>query len=212
VSLEKSGSNLQGYTRYNWQVATGKASTPFDAPVVIREAPAEGVAPVDLPDPEDIFLDYDRRHRFITNLRYFVPSGSGIELLGLHPFGNMSFSATYRYQSGRPYTYDPTGQGLKFNKRAPDNHDLRLRIQKRFQAELASYTVYVEGFNILNEKEYAHWLIFNNEYYADRWNNNRDLILLNDDQGDSGPYGFYDSVRRISNEPRYFRVGLILDF
>ncbi len=30
----------------------------------------------------------------------------------------------------RPYTYDVSGQGLRFNLRTPDEHDLKLRIDK----------------------------------------------------------------------------------
>ena len=42
VNLEKRDGNVRGYIRYNYEAATGKASTDLAAPVAYFEQPAEG--------------------------------------------------------------------------------------------------------------------------------------------------------------------------
>ncbi len=212
ISLESKGTFLNSYVRYNYQVATGKASNAFDAPVTYYERPAAGQAGVDLPDPEDILLDYDRTHRLIFNLQAFTPSTMKPEIFGFRPFSNLSVSATYRYQSGRPFTYDTLGLGLRYNQRMLGENELEARIQKRLDLRGYRFTFYLEGFNLLNSKTYAYGPIFTDENLVERWFSDRENILVNNDDQSSGSLWYYDYGRRISSRPRNFRAGIVFHF
>jgi len=202
LNIEQTIGALRGYVRYNYESATGKSSNSLDAPVTFHEAPAEGVDAIELPDPGDIYMDYDRTHKMVINLRYLTPEDIAI-------IGNMSISATLRYFSGRPYTWDVTGKGLKYNQRTPNESDLRARIEKRFPIGKTNITIYFEGFNLLNQEVYNYSRTFNNDRNTPKWENDRENILVYEEYY---PYTTDQSTYLLTNLPRHFRIGAIVRF
>jgi len=208
VSLEKVGSGLRGYLRYNYEAAKGKSSNDLNAPVNFFETPDPTYGKVKLPDPEDVYLDYDRTHKLLLNLRYSTSKEWGPAILGVHPFGEFSISSTYRLMTGRPYTWDETGQGLKYNKRTPTEHDWRMRIQKKFRFGGTRMTWYFEGFNLLNEKVYHYSRIFADERETARYEQGQNVLIYDE----YAPYTTSQAIYVINNEPRHYRMGLIFEF
>lgn len=209
LSLEKITGNWRGYVRYNYESATGKSSNALDAPVTYYEIPDPKYGSVQLPDPEDVYLDYDRTHKLLFNLRYRTGNKGGIDVFGYRPLADFSISSTFRLNSGRPYTWDETGQGLKFNRRSPDEREWKLRIQKMFRFDLANVTVYAEGFNLLNEKFYHYSRTFDDERETARWHYDRENILI---YNEYEPYTTSQGIYLLRNEPRHYRLGLIFNF
>lgn len=209
VSLEKATGDLRGYVRYNYETATGKSSNELDAPISYFELPAEGQDPVDLPDPEDVYMDYDRTHKAVFNLRYITPKKFGFSIAGVYPLEDISLSSTFRLYTGRPYTFDETGQGLKFNKRTPTERSLRMRLEKRINLNNSVMTIYAEGFNLLNQFVYSYSRTFNNSRNTPKWELDRENILVYDEYE---PFTTSQELYLIGNRSRYFRVGVIYKF
>lgn len=209
VSIEKEQGALRGYARYNYESATGKSSNELDAPLAFFELPAEGQDAVDLPDPEDVYMDYDRTHKAVFNLRYLTDSKFLFSLGDVYPLANISISTTLKYYSGRPYTFDETGQGLKFNKRTPIERDLKIRLEKRININKSLLTIYLEGFNLLNQFVYSYSRTFNDERNKPKWELDRENILVYDEYPE---FPSSQEVYLIGNEPRHFRLGVIYKF
>lgn len=209
VNLEKNYGNLTGFVRYNWQAVTGKASSAIGAvsSVVYYESdPASDI----LPAPEDIHLDYDRTHRVLVNLSY--KTGDGFEFFGINPFADASFSITYRFQTGRPFTYDASGQGLRNNLRTPDEHDVKLRIDKAVKFGIVDLQFYLEGFNLFNTKTYNY-----SRTFSDSPDNQYRTIYVQDQENLTTERQFAPYVTNIEsylmgNQPRHFRFGVNLRF
>lgn len=208
VSLEKVGSRLHGYIRYNYEVAKGKSSNDLNAPVIYFENPDPTYGKVKLPDPEDVYLDYDRTHKFLLNLVYSTSEKWGPALFGVYPFGEFSISSTYRFMTGRPYTWDETGQGLKYNKRTPTEHEWKMRLQKKFRFGNTRMTCYLEGFNLLNEKVYQYSRTFNDQRETARWESGQNVLIYDE----YAPYTTSQAIYLLSNQPRHYRVGVIFQF
>ncbi len=208
VNLEKIGRHWQGYIRYNYESAKGKSSNDLNAPVIYFETPDPTYGHVRLPDPEDVYLDYDRTHKFLVNLRYTTPEFFGPSILGQHPFGAFTVSSTYRLMTGRPYTWDESGQGLKYNKRTPTEHEWKMRLQKKFVFGGTKMTLYVEGFNLLNEKVYNYSRTFNDERETARWEQGQNVLIYNE----YAPYTTSQAIYILSNQPRHYRMGIIFNF
>lgn len=223
ISLERYSGSLKGYLRYNYEVATGKSSNDLDVPVIYFEVPDPVFGLVDLPDPEDVFLDYDRTHKAVLNVRYVTKNNSGFSLGNIHPFGGLSFSTTIRISSGRPYTWDDKGLGLKYNKRTPVEREMKFRVEKKVKLNSMGLTVYIEGFNLLNKPVYHYSRTFDSDMNTHRW----EQQVQYDKSGvetfpDKNPYHFltydeyspYISDQRVyvlSNQPRHFRLGIKMD-
>lgn len=214
VNLERSGDFWNTYLKYNYQTAKGKASAPGGAKITFYEESLSDGTTVELPDPRDIYMDYDRTHRFIANLRLHTGTKAGPQILKFRPFASLSLSATYKYQSGRPYTDDEQLIGLVFNKRMPGVQDLRLRIQKFFRIGNYRYMVYLEGYNVLNYKEWSR-RIFTDKATLLRWKRgDRDELIWYDPTFEEDPnetreiYQYSDAYSVYDNQPRYFRIGL----
>lgn len=233
VSLERYGGKLRSFLRYNYEVATGKSSNDLDVPVTYFEVPDPEFGLVNLPDAEDVFLDYDRTHKLVFNVRYQTESKAGFSIGEYYPFGGVSVSTTLRYSTGRPYTWDATGKGLKYNQRSPDERELKLRVEKRIRFTNSAMTIYAEGFNLLNEAIYHYSRNFNHdrntqryEYFKDQYEDDLQTWLDTGIEEDQIPwpytpyeYGTYDeyspyvsdqSVYIYNNQPRHFRIGLII--
>ena len=209
VSLEKSVGDIRGYARYNYESATGKSSNDLNAPVSYFEKPAEGTPAVELPEPEDVYLDYDRTHKAVFNLRYRTPSDFLFDVMGIHPLGGVSLSLTFKYYTGRPYTYDQTGQGLKFNKRSPIEREMRARLEKRVKLSGGQLTIYAEGFNLLNQFVYQYSRTFNHDRNTAKWELDPDNILVYDQYP---PFYTSQELYLQHNLPRHFRIGVIYKF
>jgi len=207
VNLERTSGDLRGYIRYNYESATGKSSNALNAPVTYFETPDPTYGFADIPDPEDIYLDYDRTHKLVLNLRYRSPSRFGFKLGGFYPLGNMSVSATMRYMSGRPFT-DPI-QGILYGERTPDERDVKMRFEKGIRLKNRSVTFYAEVFNLLNEPVWSYSRTFNNDYNTPRWFIDRDNILT---YKLYEPYITSQDIYLLRNEPRHWRLGLIFKF
>ncbi|MBN2281084.1 MAG: TonB-dependent receptor [Candidatus Marinimicrobia bacterium] len=207
VNVERQTGLLRGYVRYNYESATGKSSNDLNAPVTYFETPDPNYGKVDLPDPEDIYLDYDRTHKIVLNGRVHFGNNQGWAILGHQPFENLSLSATFRYMTGRPFT-DPS-QGKLFGERTPEETDLRMRFEKGFRIKDKSITFYVEGFNILNKITWNYSRTFANDYNTPRWFIDKDNILT---YRLYEPYITSQDIYMIGNEPRHWRMGLIFKF
>lgn len=203
VSLEKTDGSFTGFIRYNYESATGKSSNAFNAPVIFNENPSENEEAITLPDPEDVYLDYDRTHKGVMNLRYQTARGTDL-------FSDISISTTFRVFSGRPYTYDETGQGLKYNRRTPVETDLRLRIEKRIRfGNSQILTIYGEGYNLINQENYNYSRTFVNEQNLTKWIRDESSVLT---YTEFPPYYTDQSIYILSNQPIHFRFGLIYRF
>ncbi|PKL88166.1 MAG: hypothetical protein CVV23_11585 [Ignavibacteriae bacterium HGW-Ignavibacteriae-2] len=209
VSIEKNEGSLRGSVRYNYESATGKSSNALDAPVTFFEKPAEGQESIEIPDPEDVYLDYDRSHKAVANVRYLTSNKFGFAIGEMFPLSNISISLTYKIYSGRPYTYDISGQGLKYNKRTPIEQDMRLRVEKRIKIDNADLTLYGEAFNLLNAKVFHYSRTFNDQRTTPRWETDREEILT---YKEYYPFVTSQELYLLSNEPRHFRFGVIVKF
>jgi outer membrane receptor for ferrienterochelin and colicin len=203
VNLERTVGSIRGYIRYNYESATGKNSNDLTSPVTYSEIEYNNA----LPDPEDVYLDYDRAHKAICNLQYKTDSKIGI-------LSNMSFNVSYRFYSGRPYTYDASGQGLKYNKRTPNETELRMRLEKTIKFGKTSVLLYGEVFNLLNDIIYNYSRVFTNNspestFNLTKWETDRESILIYDE---FKPYVSDQSLYVVNNQPRNFRFGIIVRF
>jgi len=208
ISLERNTGDLKGYIRYNYESATGKSSNDLNAPVTYFEVPDPTYGYVELPDPEDVFLDYDRTHKLVFNLRYRTPKDFGFAMMNGYPLGGISMSATYKFYTGRPFT-DPS-QGRLLGERTPLEQDLRLKISKSIRIDKdVSMSIYLEGYNVLNEIKWAYSRTFDNDYNTVRWFTDRDEILT---YKEYPPYYTSQTVYMIDNEPRHWRFGIKFNF
>lgn len=211
INLEKNMGMLRGYVRYNWQSSKGKSGSavgPSERTIYIEDTPENNT----LPDPEDIYLDYDRTHKVLVNVTLDVSDEGLLGIEGFKPFADVILSATYRYQSGRPFTWDDTGEGLRFNQRTPDEHDLKLRVQKLITINNTDFKFFLEAYNLLNHKTYNYSRTFNEDPenpYRQRWIENKDNI---DTDVEFAPYTTNIAAYLVTNQPRHFRFGVEVNF
>jgi len=218
LNLERSRGTIRGYIRYNYEAAKGKNSNPdnLNVPVTyLNYTPSEEEL-ADLKEerfPEDVYLDYDRTHKTVINLRLVTPKDFGFQISGFQPLANLSISNTLRYSTGRPYTkppsLDPFGQALKMNERTPIEKDLRIRIEKRFVRGGTGIRAYVEIFNVLNQRFWHYSRTFNHETNTVRWHTDRENILTDIEYA---PYVSSQELYLLYNEPRHYRLGMIFEF
>jgi len=207
VNIERRDGALRGYVRYNYESATGKSSNDLNAPVTYFEVADPIYGLEQLPDPADVYLDYDRSHKAVFNIRYRSPKTFGPKIIGVHPLAKWSLSATYKYYTGRPYTDPETS--LLFTERTPDEREIRMRIEKEIEVNGSKATVYVEGYNLNNEYTWSYSRAFDNPYNTPRWKTDPDGILTYDLYE---PYISSQDIYLLSNQPRHWRFGLIVKF
>ncbi|MBT3631554.1 MAG: TonB-dependent receptor [Candidatus Marinimicrobia bacterium] len=207
VNLERRDGTIRGYVRYNYESATGKSSNDLNAPVTYFEVADPVYGLEQLPDPADVYLDYDRTHKAVFNLRYKSPKKFGPQIMGTHPLAKFSISATYKYYTGRPYT-DPES-GLLYTERTPDEREMRMRIEKEVNVSGSKATIYVEGYNLTNDYTWSYGRAFDNPYNTPRWKTEPDNILT---YSLFEPYISSQDIYLLSNQPRHWRFGLIVKF
>ena len=211
ISIEKYSSWLNGFLRYNWESTTGKSAQvigPVSRAVYYENDPERTIVPA----PEDIPLDYDRTHKLVGNLRILAPDDFGFAVGDFYPLARISVSATYKFATGRPFTWDATGQGLRYNQRTPDENDLQLRIDKSFSINNVSFNIYLEGYNILNQQVFDYDNTFSESAdnpYRQRYIENREEIFT---ETEFAPYVTDIESYLIGNQPRHFRLGLTVKF
>ncbi len=211
INLEKNDGLIRGFVRYNWQSATGKSAAVLGSTartVLYESEPSSDI----LPAPEDIYLDFDRTHKVLVNMSLQTGSNNDFSLFGSDILDNIILSATFRFQTGRPFTYDVSGQGLRFNLRTPDERDLKIRFSKKISVGSTDLNFYVEGYNVLNQKTYNYDRTFsedpNNPYRTIYVEDNADLMT----ERQFDPYTTNIESYLIGNTPRYFRFGVDLRF
>ncbi|MBD3383362.1 TonB-dependent receptor [candidate division KSB1 bacterium] len=212
VSLDKNYGAIQGGIRYNWESATGQASSPFGAADEVVHY--EGASSKDeLRNPRDIYLDFNRKHKVVANVLYRTKENTGFEVFNFKPLANLALTGVYRFLSGRPFTWDTSGKGLRMNQRTPDEHHLRLRIEKGFSlGTMTKLTAYVEAFNVLNKKIWHYNRTFSeapdNRYDSRYMNANQDVLT----ETEFTPYVTRLEPYLLSNSPRHYRFGVYFKF
>jgi outer membrane receptor protein involved in Fe transport len=213
VNLEKNLGMFRGYIRYNWESAKGKSGSAIGSGARAEFFEDDNLPDL-LPSPKDVFLDYNRLHKLVANLRIKTRKGDGFTLFGVKPLENVAVSGTYRLASGRPFTYDPTGQGLQMNQRTPTEHDLKLRLDKMIKVNDTNLKFYMEAFNVLNHKVLSYSRTFEDpqgeqNIFKIRYMEDRENLLI---QKDFAPYFTSLDAYLYSNQPRHYRFGLEVEF
>jgi len=139
---------------------------------------------------------------------------AGMKVFGFHPLGGFSLSGTYRMSSGRPFTWDLSGQGLQMNLRTPTEHDLSIRLEKKILLRGTALKFYAEGFNVLNQRVFHYSRTFQDpqneqNVFKERYMTDRDNLLT---QGDFAPYVTSLDGYLYGNMPRHFRFGMSVEF
>ena len=211
VSLEKSYGDISGYVKYNYESDKGKAAEDIGGGGArSRYYEADPGLTVQNP-PEDIYLDYNRLHRIVASLNLLIPDG--IKLIG-----GTNVNVTYRFLSGRPFTYDEKGLGLRMNKRTPNEHRLNFRIAKTFEIDNVKATFFFEGYNMLNYMVFNYDRVFGSmqggEFVERYVKYESGEISLEEFLTDNDFYPFITSLDAylISNQPRHYRVGITFNF
>lgn len=213
VNLEKNRGLFRGYIRYNWESAKGKSGSAIGSGARSEFFENETLDDI-LPSPKDVFLDYNRKHKLVGNLRIKTNSESGFEMLGFRPLADFSVSGTYRLSSGRPFTYDPSGQGLQMNQRTPTEHDLKLRMDKVIRVNKTDMKFYLEAFNVLNRKVFNYTRTFSDpageqNTFKIRYMEDRENLLT---QSDFAPFVTSLDAFLYGNQPRHYRFGVEFGF
>jgi len=220
VALNKRRGMISGSVNYTYGVATGKSSTPFNAPPTYYESPAEGQPAVVLPSPKDILMDFDRTHNLVIKMGFNAGEEFGPELFGSYPLSDVVLSVTSFIRSGRPYTWDPSGLSEINNKRTPTEYTTNLKLSKRMRDFFGvDATFYVEAFNIFNFKRYSYDAVFRSSTLTsggtlisrniEKYETNPESLRYYDD---FAPFLVDQTFMIYDNEPRSVYLGCILNF
>jgi len=228
ISLNKRRGALTGSINYQYSVATGKSSTPTNAPVSYTETSLGVLTTYLQPSAKDILLDFDRTHNLIINLGYETGERWGPELSDVYPLGDLFLSVNSFIRSGRPYTYDPNSLGLLNNMRTPMEYNTNLRLTKRFRNFFGSTaSIYFEVFNLFNNKILNYNYLFAQATPSATSNNvSNDLITYYQTLGLDNPQGvrYYNDTNRgtpfavdmsfllYENSPRSYNLGFVVEF
>ncbi len=204
INLERTGKHVDFFARYNWQQATGKSEGYGDDRTIFIETTKYGpLKTSSTVQPEDEFMDYDRTHRLVANLRLKTGNNNS-------PFlNNITLSSTYRFMTGRPYTYDPQGLSLIKNKRTREDHNLSMRLSKSILFSGLSFLLYLDVFNVLDFKQlsfgYLNGNVRNTEKYFSHspYYSRQDFGL--------GDFWYDNFISAYSNQPRHYCLGIKVD-
>ena len=206
--LKKRGGILSGSVHYNWESATGKSGSAIGSGVR-SEFFEDDQVPDLLPSPEDVFLDHNRKHKLVLQLGLKTPASSGFSL-----FRSLSVNGVYRVASGRPFTFDASGQGLQFNLRTPTEHNVNLRLDKKLTINGTGTELYMEIFNLFDNKIFHYGRTFQDGTQGEnaiklRFVEDPDAALT---QTDFDPYFTSLEAYLYDNQPRHYRFGIEFDF
>lgn len=211
ISLNKRKGAITGSIKYNYGVATGKSSTPFNFSPIFREAPKDGQQAVELPpntSNADITLDFDRTHNLIVQLSAKAPEDFGPEILGVYPLEGFTVSVKSSASSGRPFTYDTEGLGLRYNRRSPAEYRTDMNLTKQIKLFRYNTTFYVEVSNLFNQQIYNYNVVFGNTQNARRFVDNPDQLHYYDLDP---PFLADQTFLVYGNAPRAFKIGLVIN-
>lgn len=228
VSLNKRHGELTGSINYQYSVATGKSSTPTNAPVSYTET-SLGVLSTKLqPSAKDILLDFDRTHNLIINVGYETDQQWGPGIGDVYPLADLYLSLNSFIRSGRPYTYDPNSLGILNNMRTPTEYNTNLRLTKRLRNFFgSSATIYFEVFNLFDNKILNYNYLFaqatpsatsNNvsndliNYYQTLGLNSSSGVRYYNDTNRGTPFGVDMSFLLYENSPRSYNLGFVVEF
>lgn len=211
IALNKRKGFITGSIKYNYGVATGKSSTPFNFSPIFREQPKAGEQAVELPpntSNADVLLDFDRTHNLIVQVSIKAPEDFGPEIFGIYPLEGFAVAFKSSFSSGRPFTYDTEGLGLRYNRRSPDEYRTDLSINKNIKIFRYNTTFYIEVSNLLNDKIYNYSSVFGNTQNARRYVENPDQLHYYD----LDPPFLADQTFIIyGNAPRSIKVGFVIN-
>jgi hypothetical protein len=225
VMLAKRRGTFTGSVNYQFSVATGKSASASNAPVSIKRD-LNGTISTDIVSKvpiKDVLLNFDRTHNIIINAAYNTGAQFGPELWGGYPLDNVILSVNSFLRSGRPYT--PTANQNDVNKlRTPNEFNTNIRLSKTFKNFFGvSATLYMEIFNLFNDRIYNYNYLFNTankvdlnanlanyENYA--WADPDHGVLYWDDQNIGSAYGVNHEFLLYENSPRTWYFGFVVDF
>ncbi len=220
VVLNKRRGILTGSLNYTFMVATGKASTPFDASPSFLEGSTEND---DVPPSKarDITLDFDRTHNVILNLGLNTDEDWGPELLGGNPLERVTLSVTSSWRSGRPYTSSAKQkEGVSVNNnRSPFEYNTNLKVSKRVEKFFGvNATFSFEVVNLFNQKIYSYNAVFQRPVSTTGSSSINDNTLKYDTDPSSlqyytffSPFVVDQTFRLYSNSPRSYYFGIVLN-
>ncbi len=206
--LKKRGGIVSGSAHYNWESATGKSGSAIGSGVRAEFFEDDNLPDL-LPAPEDVFLDHNRKHKLVLQFGLKTPGNRGFSL-----FRGLSANTVYRVVSGRPFTFDASGQGLQFNLRTPTEHNVDLRIDKRLTINGTDTRLYLEAFNLFDNKIFHYGRTFQDgtdgeNAFKLRFVENPEAALT---QTDFDPYFTSVEAYLYDNRPRHYRFGVEFDF
>jgi len=213
VNVQKSTGFMRGYLRYNWEAAKGKSASAIGSGARAEYFESDTRENI-LPAPDDVYLDYNRLHKMVFNLSMHTSSETGFAIGSFNPLGNITINGTYKFSSGRPFTWDISGQGLQMNRRTPEEHSLNIRIEKSLALSTTPVRVYLEIFNVLNQKVFYYSRVFQDpqneqNIFKERYMTDRKNLLT---QTDFSPYVTSLDGYLYTNQPRHFRFGVNIKF
>jgi outer membrane receptor protein involved in Fe transport len=225
VQLTKRSGALSGSINYQFSVATGKSSSAANAPVVIIKDTA-GVISTDAikyVPVKDVLLNFDRTHNLIVNIAYSTGDRFGPKIFGVYPIASMTFSTMSFARSGRPYTSFNNPNDIN-SQRSPAEYNTNMRISKPVRDMIGvGATIYVEIFNLFNNKILNYSYLFNtanktdqnpaNDWYSSyAFNDPRNGIQYWDGQNIGTAYAVDHSFMLYDNSPRSYYFGIAIDF
>jgi outer membrane receptor protein involved in Fe transport len=225
IALAKRRGAFTGSINYQFSVATGKSASASNAPVSITKDLFGNVS-TDLVTKvpiKDVLLNFDRTHNLIVNLAYTTGEEFGPEILGMYPLDRMTASINSFVRSGRPYT--PSSNANDVNgRRTPSEWNTNLRVSKVIPHFFGTTAmVYMEVFNLFNDKIYSYNYLFNTANKVDQnanlanyenfaWDDPAHGVLYWDDQNIGSAYGVNHEFLLYENAPRAFYFGIAIDF
>ena len=220
LSLNKRRGNLVGTINYQYSVATGKSSTPFNASPAYQEEPNTGAVIANLQNVpvKDILLDFDRTHNLIINLVYSTGEDWGPHFGEIYPLSDVTISTSSFLRSGRPFTYSIGVKQIN-NMRSPAEYNTNLKISKRIPDFFgADATVYLEVFNLFDNRILNYSYLFdqsnsNSSFNITRYKNapidaSNGIRYLN--ASNAVPFLVDQSFLIYDNAPRSFNIGLAI--
>jgi outer membrane receptor protein involved in Fe transport len=225
VALSKRRGAFTGSINYQFSVATGKSASASNAPVTVTKdlfgnVSTDAVSKVPI---KDVLLNFDRTHNLIINLAYNTGEEFGPEVLGVYPLEVMVASLNSFARSGRPYT--PSSNSNDVNgRRTPAEFNTNLRISKAIPKFFGTTaTIYLEVFNLFNNRIYNYNYLFNTSNKVDQnanlanyenyaWADATHGVLYWDDQNIGSAYGINHEFLLYDNAPRAYYLGFAIDF
>ncbi|WP_072715192.1 TonB-dependent receptor [Rhodothermus profundi] len=218
IALARQAGWWQGSIRYHYSVATGKTSSPFDAPPTYTKLDnGEVSVSGGVRNLNDVLLDFDRTHNLLAQFTVSTPEHFGFQLGGIHIPGNLTLSVKSRVRSGRPYTYVGPGGGLEgvvlMNRRSPTEYQTDLKITRTFK-ELSQWmklVAFIEVINIFNNRHFNYDYVFRNPLLIRSFEGDADepieLIVP-----PNGGWAANQEWRIYRNSPRSIYFGISVEF